>query len=165
MRIVLFLFLLTVLTKSFGQTKQDTLQVFEFKARIYLEQTYYKQNFDSAAAQWNGVILLDVQDIYYKKEKVLSDKTVVFSKLRKDYQIFYALHKDFSLLQFDDKTISDESENPTVYFKYTFKEKSGGKDYTGSSYLYFIFDRELSEWKIWDFRVSEVLGDPTRWLK
>jgi hypothetical protein len=165
MRIVLIFFLLTTLTNSFGQTKQDTLKVFEAKAKAYLEQTYYEQIFDSAIIKWNGVIFLDIQDIYYKKDSLLSDKIVVLNKLRNDYQTFYASHKDFTLLHFDDKTISDESENPAVYFKYTFKEKVKGKDYTGSSYLYFIFDKELSEWKIWDFRISEVLGDPERWFK
>lgn len=165
MRIVLTFFLLTILTNSFSQTKQDTLRVFESKAKTYLEETYHKQNFDSAVTKWNGVILLDIQDIYYQKDKVLSDKILVLDKLREDYIFFYSSHKSFSLLHFDEKTVSDESENPTIYFKYTFNEKINGKDYLGSSYLYFIFDKELSEWKIWDFRVSEVLGDPNRWLK
>ncbi len=165
MRIVITIFLLTILTNSFGQTKQDTLKVFEGNAKAYLEETYHKQNFDSAIIKWNRVIFLDIQDIYYQKGKTLTDKIVVRNKLRRDYQIFYTSHKDFSILHFDDKTISDESENPTIYFKYTFKEIVDGKDYTGSSYLYFIFDKELSEWTIWDFRISEVLDVPERWLK
>jgi len=165
MRIVVIILLLTKLTNSFGQTKQDTLKVFEVKAKTYLEQTYKKENFDSAAIQWNRVIFLDIQDIYFQKDKVLSDKIVVLNKLRNDYQTFYTLHKDFSLLHFDDQNISDESENPTIYFQYTFKEKLNGNDSTGSSYIYFIFDKDLSQWTIWDFRISEVLGDPKRWLK
>ena len=165
MRFVVTILLITTLTNSFGQTKQDTLKVFAAKAKAYLEQTYAKENFDSAAVKWNGVIFLDIQDIYFQKEKILSDKIVVLNKLRNDYQIFYTSHKDFSLLHFDDEKISEESENPTIYFQYTFTEKVKGADYTGSSYIYFIFDKELSKWTIWDFRISEVLGDPKRWLK
>lgn len=165
MRIVAVLFLLVIATKSFGQTRQDTLKVFEGKAKTYLEWAYSRQSFDSAFTKWNGVIFLDIQDIYYKKDKALSDKIIVLNKLRKDYEIFYAFHKNFSVMKFDDENISDESENPTIYFKYTFKETVKGKDNISSSYLYFIFDKELSEWTIWDYRISEVLGEPKRWLK
>ena len=165
MRIVVIIFFIAILTNSFGQTKQDTLKIFESKAKAYLEQTYSHQNIDSAVEKWNKVIYLDLQDIYYKKDDSLSNKLILLDRLKQDYRIFYATHKGFTLLHFDYKNISDESENPTIYFKYSYKEKVKNQDSIGSSYLYFIFDKELLKWGIWDFRISEVLGVPKRWMK
>ena len=65
----------------------------------------------------------------------------------------------------DDENISDESKAPTVRFKYSYTEKVKGQLSKGSSYLYFIFDKQRSEWEICDFRIAAILGEPSRWLK
>ncbi|MEO5943600.1 MAG: hypothetical protein ABIP30_07770 [Ferruginibacter sp.] len=165
MRTVITFLLLIIFFNSVSQTKQDTLKIFEVRAKEYLKQTYAEQNFDSAVIKWNKVVFLDIQEIYHKKDDSLLSLIAMPIRLKQDYQIFYNSRKNFIISNFDDENISDESENPTIYFKYSYKEKIKGQDSTGTSYLYFIFDKELSEWTIWDFRISEILGDPNRWLK
>lgn len=165
MRILLIFILSFFLFSALGQTKSDTINILELKAREYLKQTYSNQDFDFAVSKWHEFIFSDAKEIYKKKGFIFSNRQELLKKIKEDYKIFYSSNIDFALINFTDEGISDESKKPTVYFKYSYCEKVNGKDSVGSSYLYFVFDDKTSEWKIWDFRISDVLGDPTRWLK
>lgn len=165
MRILFTFTLLVFLFSASGQSKSDTLNILELKATEYLKQTYTNQDFDFAAPKWHEFIFLDATEIYKKKGFIFSNQQELLRRLKEDYKKFYTSNSHFTLINFTDKVISDESKKPTVYFKYSYREEVNGKDSVGSSYIYFVFDDKTSEWKIWDFRISEVLGDPTRWLK
>ena len=164
MRFLLAFTLLFNLNFASAQSQKDLITL-EAKAREYLTQTYNKQNLDSAIKLWHDFVFLEIKDIYLKKGLNILDESSLHKKLKEDYQLFFKSNKHFMLIDFTDKTISDESKNPTVYFKYSYKESVNDKESINYSYIYFILDNKDSNWKIWDFRISEVLGYPKLWLK
>ena len=148
-----------------SQSKEDSLNAFEIKASKYLLQTYANKDFDSSIKSWHSFVVQDVEHLYKEKGSVFSHQSDLLERIKKDYQLFYATHKSFSIISFVSSDISDEGKGPIFYFQYKYQEKVNEKICERLSCLYFIYDKALSDWKIWDFRVSEVLGDPKRWLK
>jgi hypothetical protein len=162
--LLIFSFSFLIATAS-GQNITDSLNTLEIKAKEYLIQAYANQNFDSAVKTWHSFVFSEVKEMYKKRGVNLLNQAELINQLKQDYHSFYATNKDFIFISFLDKGMSDESKIPAAYFKYSYQEKVNGKLYSGSSYLYFLFDTEGSVWKILDFRVSALLGDENRWLK
>ena len=165
MRILIAFFLLTFFEGVVGQTTPETLIKLENRANVYLIQMYVEKNFNEAYKKWSDVNLNEVKEIYKNRNKLITDRITLIETIRSDYKKFYLNYKNFVFIEFVDKKLDKEGSNTIAYFEYSFKEDFGGKSRTDTSFLYFVFDNHQSEWEIIDFRVPEIIGDSTIWMK
>jgi hypothetical protein len=165
MKILIISILLALCTCSIGQTNQSKLKLLEIKAKNYLTEMYGQQNFDVSYKKWHKSVLTDIAEIYKKNSKTFADNLSLINQVKSDYHTFFTTNKKFTLLKFDYENIDKEGGKTIAYFKYSFNEEVNGQDTNSSSYIYFVCDNTQDDWKIFDFRVTAILGDSTRWMK
>ena len=135
----------------------------EEKAKQYLIEMYKEQNFDLASKDWHDSVLVDFKGIYKRNGTVVEDDGLI-NQIKNDFNRFYKKRKNFEILNFESDT-SSVGNNQLLICRYTFKEEDEGHPFTSKSYIYFVFDKQKQDWKVWDFRVPAILGDSTEWMK
>jgi len=164
-KLIILLTLFSVTNFVQGQSKQETLNMLEKRALLYLNQMYSEQKFDIAYKNWDDSVFRDIEEIYKEKKDTISDRLSLVKRIKSDYQKFYNTNKNFTKIKFISKDIFNENNYKIAAFQYTYNEEIYGKFQNSERFIYFIWDKMKSKWKILDYRITEVLiNEPNKWL-